>query len=312
MVVNPTCDPLGAGREPVRRFFTDGQQDIITIPLNTDGRLQIAANVHVCIKDNPVINDTNDWYVEFTWRVRVDNHGRLTISAPTPSWSGGAGGAPWSLTISPVRDDTSRSLGIALTLGSTVSTSSGHTVNIGGEVSGKPAGVGLAGSAGYSNTQGTSTGSTLTAATGFVVDLEIPSPPLEVQIGPLTITTIRNYAFYFETGRASLGRNPSTGQDENIRLTRFLASLDPNREGGSNLRGFVDGYASPRGGTEENRDLANRRAGYLLSRIRDTLPRSNFGVRVYGEDLWRAQGVPDVDNSERHRVVVLEVRSTQA
>ena len=304
MVINPRATLWVAGREVARRSFTGGQHDSITIPLNTDGLLQIAANVHV-EKDNPVLNDTNDWYVEFTWRVRVDDHGRLTISPPTPSWSGGAGGAPWSLTISPVRDDTSKSLGIALTLGSTVSTSSGHTVNLGGEVSGEPAGVGLAGSGSYSYTRGTSTGSTLTAGTGFVVHLDVPSPPPEVQIGP--ITTIRNYAFYFATGRASLGRNPSTGQDENIRLTSFLASLDPNREGGSNLRGFIDGYASPRGGTEENRDLAHRRAEYLLSRIRDTLPRSNFGVRIYGEDLWRVQGVPDVDNSERHRVVVLEV-----
>jgi hypothetical protein len=33
---------------------------------------------------------------------------------------------------------------------------------------------------------------------------------------------------------------------------------------------------------------------------------------VYGEDIWRGQGVPNVDDSEKHRVVVLDIRRTIA
>ena len=305
MEIQPRATLWVNGRPTERRSFAGGPRDRMTIPLNTDAHLQVAANVQV-ERDDPLANDTNEWSIEFTWRVRVDDRGRVTLYPPTPNWTGGTGDAPWSLVASPVQGE--QSVGIALTLGSTESTSTGHSISIGGELSAEPAGVGAAGTGGYSYSWGTSTGSTLTAGRGFVLDIETPRPPPQVEIGP--ITEIRRYEYYFATGRATLGTNPRTGVDENIRLTGFLMSLDPQGEGGRNIRGFVDGYASPAGDTEFNRTLARRRADYILRRIRDTLPQANFDIRVYGEDIWREQGVPDVDNSEKHRVVLLQVRRT--
>jgi hypothetical protein len=288
-----------AGRRIVERNFSNTQRESISIPLNTDAHLQIAGSVTVK-RDNPVINDTNLWEIDYQWRVSVGERGALTVNAPTISFSGGSRDAPWSLSAMPVQGGSS--VGLALRLGSTESTSSGKEVSV--QLGGGNA------SAGYARSWGTSAGSTLTAERALVVDIETPAPPPEIVVGPITVGDRR--AYYFNTGQAIPGTNPSTQEDENVRLTSFLRSLDTRGDGGSNLSGFVDGYASPRGGVERNRDLARARADYILSRIRDTLPRAGFSVRVYGEDIWRGQGVPNVDDSEKHRVVVLDIRRTIA
>jgi hypothetical protein len=307
MRINPRVFLWIGGRETQRKNFSRGARESITIPLGSDVHLQIAADIYV-EKDNYISNDENTWYFEYTWRMTVDNAGTLRIYPPVLNWNGGTGSAPWSVQGSAVQGE--RSAGIALTLGSTESRSSGHEIPIAVGGSFEPFGVGAEIQAGYTHTWGTSTGSTLTAGRGFIVDIDTPTPPPQVTIGPITIT--RKYAYYFNTNQAILGTNPITGTDENISLTNFLSSLDPQNEGGRDLSGFVDGYASPTGETEFNRNLARRRANYILSRIQDTLPHSRFSSRIYGEDIWRQQGIPEVDNSEKHRVVILEVRQTQA
>ena len=47
-------------------------------------------------------------------------------------------------------------------------------------------------------------------------------------------------------------------------------------------------------------------------RIRDVLPRAQVDAnpQVFGADRWAELGVPDVDDDERHRVVVIEVTNT--
>ena len=78
------------------------------------------------------------------------------------------------------------------------------------------------------------------------------------------------------------------------------------------MKGVVEGYASPLGDKEANRALATRRTNYILNRVRAALPRADFVPSPLGADIWLSEGVPAVDNSERHRVVVLEIQRTQA
>lgn len=303
MEINLKVSLWVGGQRSVEQAFSSSQRESISIPLNTNAFLQIGGSVTVeC--DDPVINDTNSWDINYTWRVAVDKDGAVRLYPPTQAFAGGTGDAPWSLNVTPVQGE--RSVGLALTLGSTESASVGHEIPVefGGNL--EPFGVGVDASIGYVLSWGTSTGSTLTAGRGFVVDIETPAPPPEIIAGPGTMKT--RYAYYFNTGQATLGTNPSTREDESIRLTAFLRQFDPHGEGGSDLSGFVDGYASPLGNVEHNRQLARARAFYILSRIRDILPRANFAPRVYGEDVWREQEVPDVDDSEMHRVVILEIR----
>lgn len=307
MNINPRVLVLSNGREIARRNFADNVRESISLPLGSDIRLQFSADVSV-LRDDPIVNNENSWSFQYTWRITVSQRGQLQISPPVPEWSGGAGDVPWSVQAQPVQDD--RTVGLNLTLASLEASSSAHTVpiNIGGAF--EPFGVGVEAQGGYQYSWGTSSGSTLTAGRGFIVDLETPTPPPEARVEFGEVTMTRKYDFYFATNRATLDTNPDTGVSENIRLTNFLHSLDQDNNGGSNISGFVDGYASPRGDTERNRDLARRRADYLLSRIQDTLPRGNFQKRVYGEDIWKAKGVPEVDDSQRHRVVILTVTRT--
>ncbi|NMQ04627.1 DUF4157 domain-containing protein [Candidatus Accumulibacter phosphatis] len=305
MEINLSVSLSVGGQRTMERTFSSSQRESISIPLNTNASLQIAGSVTV-ERDDPILNNTNSWDVDYTWRVAVDERGAIRLYAPTHGLTGGAGDAPWSLSVTPVQGETS--VGLALTLGSTESTSVGNEIPVEFGGSFEPFGIGVDVSAGYSRSWGTSTGSTLTAGRGFVVDIETPAPPPEITFGPITV--IRHHAYYFNTGQATPGTNPSTREEESIRLTTFLMNLDPYGEGGSDLSGFVDGYASPLGNFERNRELARARAHYILSRIRDLLPRANFLPRVYGEEIWREEGVPDVDNSERHRVVILEIRQS--
>jgi hypothetical protein len=308
---------LTVGGSTTTLFFSSGQREIITIPLNSDARLKILA-AHRVERDDPFFNNTNSWTFSYTWRIVVDDRGRMTIAAPSPSWEGGAGDVPWSVISTPVQGTAPATrtghVGVGFTLASTETQSSGHSVSagLGLGVKVEPFGLGgeASGSAGYSYSWGTTTGPTKTAGRGFVVDINVPEPPPIVEIGPITMIWSR--AFYFRTGRDRLGVHPATREDQNMALTAFLRSLDPENNGGVGLSGFVDGYASPVGRTEANRDLARRRADYVMSRIRDTLPRANFRTRVFGEDLWYQEGVPDIDDSERHRVVIMTIESTSA
>jgi len=295
------------GRKAMERAFSSSQRESISIPLNTNAHLRIAGSVAV-ERDENVSNNTNSWEIDYTWRVSADERGTIKLDPPTHGFTGGGGDAPWSLSVTPVQGE--RSVGLALTLGSTESASVGNAVavELGGKVT--PFGVGIDATAGYSRTWETSVGSTLTAGRGFVVDIETPAPPPQTTFGPISV--IRHHAYYFNTGQATLGTNPSTREDESMRLTAFLRNLDPQGEGGGDLSGFVDGYASPLGHVDRNRELARARALYILSRIRDVLPRANFVPRVYGEDIWRAEGIPQVDDSDRHRVVILEIRRNSA
>ena len=302
MDINPELSLWVGGQATERRALTGSNS--VMIPLNTDGEIQVAASVSV-FKDNPLLNETNDWYVAFKWQIRVDERGRLTLSPPRSESGGGTGDAPWFLDANPSQDATH--VGIALTLRSTESTSRGNSLNIGGTLDLKPFGVGGGVSGGYSRSWGSSPGSTLTLGRGFIVELRVPA---HVEVGPVTI--IRRYPFYFATGRATLGVNPATGEDEDVRLTAFLRSLDPTGDRGAGMKGVVEGYASPLGDKEANRALATRRTNYILNRVRAALPRADFVPSPLGADIWLSEGVPAVDNSERHRVVFLEIQRTQA
>jgi len=292
-----------AGRKTVERTFGSSQRESIFVPLNTDAHLQIAGLVAV-ERDDPVINNRSSWDIDYRWRVSVGERGAIRINAPTHGLSGGSEDLPWSLSVTAAQEG--GSVGLALALGSTESKIVRHAFSV--KLGGKPTRfrAGAEASAEYTRTSETSTGSTLTVEREFLVDIATPTPPAEMAVESITVSDRRPY--YFNTGQAIPGANPSTREDENVRLTSFLRGLDPRGEGGSHLSGFVDGYASPLGGVERNRDLARARANYILSRIRDTLPRATFAVRVFGEDLWRGEGVPNVDDSEKHRVVILEQR----
>jgi outer membrane protein OmpA-like peptidoglycan-associated protein len=303
------------GAEKEHRTFEKGSFESITIPLNSDGILQFVADIHA-EKDNGLLtsNDKKDWQVRYDWHVTVNDRGKLAIDIP-------AGGTtpqketenfPWALSVTPESKDRDLggSIGVNFNLVSTVSKTSGSTTTgtVGGQVA--PEGVGGSASGQYSRTSQTTTGLTNSFPHTFVLNITIPSPGprVELEIGPITI--INTYPFYFGTGSAELGTNPETSQDEDTRLTTLFHSLDTESNGGAGISGTVFGYASPVGKYKLNQQLSDQRAQTILKKIRLILPRSSFVQVPLGSAIWLSEGVSKVDNSEAHRVVIVNVRRT--
>jgi hypothetical protein len=294
------------------------QRDRMRIPLNTTAHLQISANIHV-FQDNNIDNGENDWSFQYTWGVRVDNRGTLQLDPPTRSWSGGAGDAPWSVEATPIQG--TRSVGLAFTLGSTEGSSSSHTipVEVGGAV--KPFGVGVEVAAGYEYSWGSSTGSTLTAGRGFVLDLDTPPPPPprgEVEFGPVTLS--RTTDFSFETSQPNMrGRvdhvsriGPEGGlvamsQSELRRwFLRLDEETDPFRQRGAGLTILVEGHASPRGEEDPNGRLAHRRIEYMIGLAREVLPGASVRSNgVLGESPYSDR--PGTENNPQQRIARVRV-----
>lgn len=68
----------------------------------------------------------------------------------------------------------------------------------------------------------------------------------------------------------------------------------------------VNGYASRTAGDEYNQRLSDRRAAEVRGRlIAHGVPTAQLPTNAFGEDRWRAEGVPDEYEHQPHRVVEL-------
>jgi hypothetical protein len=311
------ADLLVGGQLISRVPFVLNQRLSLQVPLNTDGIVRLSASIEA-ERDDKLGNPTNSWDVQFDWRVRVDGQAHITIMSPTYRWSGGAGSLPWSLTTTPIQGDQSVGLGFTL---QNLEQSGSHGFNIAPSIQGgDKVQVGVSG--GYTYTTGTH-GSPESSGYGVVLDLTAPTPPppeVHGTVEILSVSATRRYAFYFATGQARLGRNPHTGTDQNVELTSFLRGLDWNHDRGDTVAIAMTAYASrlpfrgrnPDTSVELNRELSRHRADYISRRILDVLPRAHVDAnpQVLGADEWAAQGYPETDDDERHRVVVIEVTNT--
>lgn len=322
MNITPRAELIVGGAVSQQTRFS-AQRDRMRIPLNTTAHLRISANIHV-FQDNNVDNGENDWSFQYTWGVRVDSRGTLQLDPPTRSWSGGAGDAPWSVEATPIQG--TRSVGLAFTLGSTEGSSSSHTIPV--EVGGafEPFGVGVEAAAGYEYSWGSSTGSTLTAGRGFVLDLETPPPPpprVEIEFGPVTLSQATDFSF--ETSQPNMrgrvdgvsrvapeGGLVATSQSE---LRRWFLSLDeepgPFRQRGAGFTILVEGHASPRGEEDPNGQLAHRRIEYMIGVARDVLPGASVRSNgVLGESPYSDR--PGAENNPRQRIARVRVIDRRA
>lgn len=305
--INPIVTLWVNGRpEQTKTFPGNSQEERITVPLNSMVALKIAARIYA-LKDNMFFNQNSRWFVWYSWRVHVDNRGNVTLEVPTHSFEDQNLETPWSLNSDYRDSESAPSIGLNLTLLDTTTSSSGHQV-YGEALLGVAEGVTATATGGYAFNWGNSTGPTRTRGYGFRVGINVPEPHVpepqaQISSGPITIH--RREPFYFDFDRDTLYG------DDDIRLTSYLYSLG-GENGGRGITGLLRASASRTGGTEYNRDLARRRAEFVMSRIREVLPRATFDSQILGEDLLAAEGIPEIDRDRIHQVVLIECGITES
>jgi hypothetical protein len=316
----------GQGQTLANEVFTSRGQ-VIRCPDLQPGRdyiVQIIGTVQL-LQDRPIYRlqlDLTDTYIyRRDYPVTVDQQGNITILPRSPDISGG-GNVPWSLDFSGISDSQGNTgtVGLGLTLRSTVSRTTTESETIGGEATGEPGGIGVGITGEVSTGEETSTSDTSRRTFGLHVELNAirPAPRAEIEMGPVEMS--QTTVFSFETSqptmaghvdgvaRRTVGGGFVAMNRSDLRAWFLSLDLEPGafRQRGAGFTILVEGHASPVGENDPNGRLSERRIEYIIGVAREVLPGAAvLSHGALGEEVYA--GRPETENRREQRIARVTV-----